>query len=117
MKIDSTKQLRWTPRDIRVCGTIAVLLSLGASLILWRICHAYFDILNGGGRSGRLDERGGFWEMQSVVPLLVVMAVVFSVVALRLKTWEKLALGSIIAAPLFAVTCRILTHYMVTSRR
>lgn len=116
MEVNSSKQLCWTARDQRVCGTIAILLSLGASVVLWRICRAYFDILNGlGNPGGRLDSCGGFWEMQIVVPLLVLIAVVGGCVALRLKSWEKLALASIIGAPLMAVVCRVLVHYIITS--
>src|SRR4051812_23224010 len=90
-----------------------LVISISSNLLLFNICWTYFDLLESPQTlRGMIDSRGGLWEINSLVPCLMVVATASGLAAAQSSDFKRLALCSAGAAIPFGLTCFILFHLL-----
>ena len=93
-------------------------LSVLCNLLLANICLNYSSILNSGGiMSSRVDGRGGFWEMQLMVPFLAIVAMAAGVMAAQSKSLKRWGVGLALVSIVLWLGPLTLVYYIHTSPR
>ena len=118
MESDLRSEQKTAKLKVNGWGIAALVASIGSNLLLINICFIYFSFLGRGALLGSyVDSRGGLWEINGVVPFLMLVAVIGGLAASKLNAFKRLAVYSAISAIVFGVVCFTLVHFIRSSLR